>query len=84
MAIELTSKINEIFGFALNLNSDLYMSPKPKTHSSTQVPNVNPNGSLTVTCDEASNEFSSFGELYNIVPNVSIGSRFSDRPPYPI
>ena len=35
-------------------------------------------------CDEAQNEFSPLGVLYSIVPQVNIGSIFTERPSYPI
>ena len=84
MAIEITSKINAIFGFHVNFDSDFVLNPTPKVHSSTQVPNVNPYSSLTLICDKASNEFSFLGVLYSAVLQVSKGSLFTERPAYPI
>tara|TARA_B110000483_G_C17985486_1_gene461419 strand:- start:387 stop:794 length:408 start_codon:yes stop_codon:yes gene_type:complete len=56
----------------------------PNVYSSTTAPNVNPNSSLTLICNEAHNDFSPLGVLYSIVPQVSIGSIFTERPSYPI
>ena len=84
MEIKIDSKLTEILGFPANFNTGFSLSDTPNVYSSTQAPNVNPNSSLTLICDEASNEFSSLGVLYSIVPQVSIGSIFTERPSYPI
>jgi len=84
MEIEIKSKLTEILGFPVNFDSGISQSNTPNVYSSTQAPNVNPNSSLTLICDEAQNDFSSLGVLYSIVPQVSIGSIFTERPSYPI
>ena len=84
MEIDINSKLNEILGFPANFDSNSLQSNIPKVHSSTQAPNVNPYYSLTLICDEAQKDFSSLGVLYSIVPQVSIGSLFTERPAYPI
>ena len=84
MEIEINSKLNEILGFPANFDSKFLQSNIPKVHYSTQAPNVNPNSSLTLICDEAQNDFFGLGVLYSTVPQVSIGSLFTERPAYPI
>ena len=84
MEIEINSKLNEVLGFPADLNSNFLQSDIPKVHSSTQAPNVNPYSSLTLICDEAQNDFPSLGVLCSIVPQVSTGSLFIERPAYPI
>ena len=84
MEIEIKSKLTEILGFPVNFAMPFSTSNTPNVYSSTQAPNVNPNSSLTLICDEADNQFSSLGVLYSIVPQVSIGSIFTERPSYPI
>ena len=84
MEMKIDSKHTEILGFPANFNIGFSTSNTPNVYSSTQAPNVNPNSSLTLICDEAQNDFSSLGVLYSIVPQVSIGSIFTDRSSYPI
>ena len=84
MEIEINWKLTEILGFPAPFDSVFSQSNTPNVHSSTQAPNVNPNSSLTLIFDEAQNDFSSLGVLYSIVPQVSIGRIFTERPSYPI
>jgi hypothetical protein len=83
--VKLVSKINEILGFDEMFSTSLNNTSSVSTvYSSSNAPNINPNSSLTVICDECHNEFFNLGVLYNIVPTVGIGSLFVDRPSHPV
>ena len=70
--------MNDIFGydegFTTNAGSDI------QTYNSTKAPNVSPDSSVLLVCDQVNNEFSNLGILYAISPSVSIGSLIIDRP----
>jgi hypothetical protein len=79
------SKLNEILGFESGFSTPASTSSTSNVYSSTLVPNVNPNSSVTVVMDEVYNEFNGgVGELYTIVPDGQIGSLFVDRPNAPV
>jgi len=76
--LKLPSGMNDIFGydegFTTNAGSDI------QTYNSTKAPNVSPDSSVLLVCDQVNNEFSNLGILYAISPSVSIGSLIIDRP----
>ena len=74
--------MNDIFGyeegFTTNSGSEI------QTYNSTKAPNVSPDSSVLLVCDQVNNDFSNLGILYAISPSVSIGSLIIDRPSQPI
>lgn len=75
--------MHEILGYPVDFSttSDINF---PKIHNSTTAPNVNPNNTVIIVCDQVFNEFSNLGVLYSLSPSVSIGSLIQDRPADPI
>ena len=71
-------------GFETNFTTGTKIITSPSTYQSTKPPNVNPNNSLLLVCDQVYNELSSLGVLYSVVPSGQIGSLFVDRPNHPI
>ena len=80
--LTLPSGMNDIFGydegFTTNAGSEI------QTYNSTKAPNVSPDSSVLLVCDQVNNEFSNLGILYAISQSVSIGSLIVDRPSQPI
>ena len=83
--LKLPSAINEIFGyeqdFITNAGSSIL------TFSSTQAPNVSPDNSVLIICDQVFNEFSNLGTLYAISPsdklyNLLRGKFGEDKSPF--
>ena len=52
-SVSLTSKLNEILGFNTNFSTGSKVSMNSITYQSTKPPNVNPNSSLLLVCDQA-------------------------------
>jgi len=80
--LKLPSAINEIFGYEKDFITDAGSSIL--SFSSTIAPNVSPDNSVLIICDQVENEFSNLGILYAISPSVGIGSLIVDKPAYPI
>jgi hypothetical protein len=80
--LKLPSGINAIFGYVENFITDSGSSIL--TYNSTTSPNVSPDSSVLLVCDEVQNHFSNIGILYAISPSVKIGSLIVDRPQHPI
>lgn len=76
--LKLPKGMNEILGYKENFITD--DGNEIKLYNSTTSPNVNPNSSVLIVCDECQNEFSNLGVLYSISPNVAIGSLIVDKP----
>ena len=45
-----------------------------------KAPNVNPNNSIIIVCDQVETDFSNIGVLYSLAPSVNIGSVACRRP----
>jgi hypothetical protein len=80
--LKLPAGINAIFGYAEDFITDAGSSIL--TFSSSVAPNVSPDNSILIVCDQVENEFSNLGILYAISPSVGIGSLVVDKPTYPI
>jgi hypothetical protein len=80
--LTLPAGINEIFGYAEDFTTDAGSSIL--TFNSSVAPNVSPDNSVIIVCDQVFNEFSNLGILYAISPSVGIGSLIVDKPSYPI
>ena len=80
--LTLPSGINAIFGYVEDFTPDAGSSIL--TFSSSTAPNVSPDNSILIVCDQVENEFSKLGILYAISPSVGIGSLIVDKPAYPI
>jgi hypothetical protein len=80
--LKLPSAINEIFGYEKDFITDTGSSIL--SFSSTIAPNVSPDNSVLIICDQVENELSNLGILYAISPSVGIGSLIVDKPAYPI
>jgi hypothetical protein len=80
--LKLPSGMNAILGYVENFITD--SGSTILTYNSTTSPNVSPDSSVLLVCDQVQNEFSNIGILYAISPSVSIGSLIVDRPPQPI
>jgi hypothetical protein len=70
--------MNDIFGYDADFITDT--GSEIQTYNSTKAPNVSPDSSVLLVCDQVDNEFSNLGILYAISPSVSIGSLIVDRP----
>ena len=70
--------MNDIFGYDADFITDA--GSEIQTYNSTKTPNVTPDSSVLLFCDQVDNEFSNLGILYAISPSVSIGSLIVDRP----
>jgi len=80
--LKIPSGINEILGYEVDFQTDNNLSINTMLqYNSTTAPNVNPNSSVLVVCDEVNNEFSNRGVLSTIIPSVSIGSLIDSKPP---
>ena len=71
--------MNDIFGYDIDFTTN--SGSEIQTYNSTKAPNVSPDSSVLLVCDQVNNEFSNLGILYAISPSVGIGS---DRPSQPI
>jgi hypothetical protein len=74
--------MSEILGYDINFQTDA--AYEIKTYNSTKAPNVSPDNSVLIVCDQVNNQFSNLGILYAISPSVSIGSLIIDKPSHPI
>lgn len=75
--------LHEILGYHEGFQTETELSA-PRIYNSTTAPNVNPNNTIIIVCDQVNNEFSNLGVLYSLSPSVSIGSLIQDRPSDPI
>jgi hypothetical protein len=80
--LKLPSGMNDIFGYEEGFTTD--SGSEIQTYNSTKAPNVSPDSSVLLVCDQVENQFSNLGILYAISPSVSIGSLIVDRPSQPI
>ena len=80
--MKLHSGINEIFGYDVDFQTDT--ASEIKIYNSTQAPNVSPDSTVLLVCDQVQNDFSNLGVLYAITPSVGIGSLITDKPSFPI
>jgi hypothetical protein len=80
--LKLPSGMNDIFGydegFTTNAGSEI------QTYNSTKEPNVSPDRSVLLVCDQVNNNFTNLGILCSISPAVGIGALIVDRPSQPI
>jgi hypothetical protein len=74
--------MNDIFGYDEGFTTNT--GSERQTYNSTKAPNVTPDSSVLLLCDQVNNDFSNLGILYAISPSVSIGSLIVDRPSQPI
>jgi hypothetical protein len=74
--------MNDILGYDIDFQTD--SASEIKTYNSTKAPNVSPDSTVLIVCDQVQNQFSNLGVLYAISPSVSIGSLIFDKPSYPI
>ena len=75
---KLPSRMSDIFGYDADFTTDA--GSEIQTYNSTKAPNVSPDSSVLLVCDQVDNEFSNLGILYAISPSVNIGSLIVDRP----
>jgi hypothetical protein len=80
--LKVPSGMNDILGYYIDFQTDA--ASEIKTYNSTKAPNVSPDSSVLIVCDQVYNQFSNLGVLYAISPSVSIGSLIIDKPSYPI
>ena len=76
--LKLPSGMNDIFGYDEEFTTDA--GSEIQTYNSTKAPNVSPDSSVLLVCDQVENQFSNLGILYAISPSVGIGSLIVDRP----
>ena len=76
--LKLPSGMNDIFGYDEDFTTDA--GSEIQTYNSTKAPNVSPDSSVLLVCDQVQNDFSNLGILYAISPSVGIGSLIVDRP----
>jgi hypothetical protein len=76
--LKLPAGMSDIFGYDENFTTNT--GSEIKTYNSTKAPNVSPDSSVLLVCDQVENQFSNLGILYAISPSVSIGSLIIDRP----
>ena len=83
--LKILEGMNKILGYDVDYTTDANVGVGSILQNySSQPPNVNPNSSLILTCDQVDNEFSNRGFLYTIVPSVSIGGLIHIQIPSPI
>jgi hypothetical protein len=70
--LKIPSGMSEILGYNANFQTDA--TYEIKIYNSTKAPNVSPDLTVLVICDQVQNPFSNLGILYAISPSVSIGS----------
>jgi hypothetical protein len=80
--LKLPSGMNDMFGYDIDFTTNA--GSEIQTYNSTKAPNVSPDSSVLLVCDQVNNEFSNLGILYAISPSVGIGSLIVDRPSQPI
>lgn len=80
--LKLPSGMNEILGYDVDFQTDT--ASEIKIYNSTQAPNVSPDSTVLLVCDQVQNDFSNLGVLYAITPSVGIGSLITDKPSFPI
>jgi len=80
--LTLPAGMNAIFGYVEDFTTDAGSSIL--TFNSSLAPNVSPDNSVLIVCDQVLNEFSNLGILYALSPSVGIGSLIVDKPAYPI
>jgi len=80
--LKVPSGMNDILGYDVDFQTDT--ASEIKTYNSTKAPNVSPDNSVLIVCDQVQNQFSNLGILYAISPSVSIGSLIIDKPSHPI
>ena len=80
--LKLPANINYIFGYEEDFQTD--SASEIKTYNSTLAPNVSPDSTVLLVCDQVSNPYANLGVLYAITPSVGIGSLITDRPSFPI
>ena len=76
--LKLPSGMNDILGYDEDFTTDA--GSEIQTYNSTKAPNVSPDSSVLLVCDQVQNDFSNLGILYAISPSVGIGSLIVDRP----
>jgi hypothetical protein len=74
--------MNDILGYDIDFQTDA--ASEIKNFYSTKAPNVSPDNSVLIVCDQVQNQFSNLGFFYAISPSVSIGSLIIDKPSHPI
>ena len=80
--LKIPSGMNDILGYDIDFQTDAAF--EIKSYNSTKAPNVSPDSTVLIVCDQVQNPFSNLGVLYAISPSVSIGSLIVDKPSYPI
>ena len=80
--LKIPSGMNDILGYNANFQTDA--AYEIKIYNSQKAPNVSPDSTVLIVCDQVQNPFSNLGVLYAISPSVSIGSLIIDKPSYPI
>lgn len=80
--LKLPSAINEIFGYEENFETET--ANEIKIYNSTQAPNVSPDSTVLLVCDQVYNEYNNLGVLYAITPSVGIGALITDKPSFPL
>jgi len=80
--LTLPAGINAIFGYVEDFTTGAGSSIL--TFNSSVAPNVSPDNSVLIVCDQVENQFSNLGILYALSPSVGIGSLIVDKPAYPI
>jgi hypothetical protein len=80
--LKVPSGMSEILGYNANFQTDA--AYEIKIYNSQKAPNVSPDSTVLIVCDQVQNLFSNLGVLYAISPSVSIGSLIIDKPSYPI
>ena len=76
------SGMNDIIGYDIDFQTDA--ASEIIMYNSTKAPNVSPDNSVLIVCDQVQNQFSNLGILYALSPSVSIGSLIIDKPSHPI
>lgn len=73
--IRLPYGMNEILGYVVDFTTDLNEGVSSiLQYQSSQAPNVNPNNTIIIVCDQVENDFNNIGILYSLAPSVNIGS----------
>ena len=66
--LKIPSGINDILGYDINFQTDT--ASEIKIYNSQKAPNVSPDSSVLIVCDQVQNPFSNLGVLYAISPSV--------------
>jgi hypothetical protein len=80
--LKLPANINYIFGYEEDFQTD--SASEIKIYNSTIAPNVSPDSTVLLVCDQVYNEYANIGILYAITPSVGIGSLITDKPSFPL